>query len=86
MKTDQGNLIGKEEYYILLLGTSLMLMWIAVFRIFPTEANILKPLLENHLVTFFVYNKVHNQTVNDTIGVIEIILQDCYYLVRNLHH
>ncbi|AZA59459.1 DUF417 family protein [Chryseobacterium shandongense] len=71
---DNENLTGKAGYYISLFGSAIILLWIGIFKFTPTEANAIKPLLENHFLTFFVYDMVSIQTVSNTIGVIEIII------------
>ncbi|NML56391.1 DUF417 family protein [Chryseobacterium cheonjiense] len=74
LKIDNENLIGKTGYYLSLFGTVIILLWIGIFKFTPTEANAIKPLVENHFLTFFVYDIVSIQAVSDTIGVIEIII------------
>ncbi|WP_312346261.1 DUF417 family protein [Chryseobacterium binzhouense] len=61
-------------YTISLFGASLILLWIGLFKFTPTEANAIKPLLENHFLTFFVYDYINVQSVSNTIGTIEIII------------
>lgn len=61
-------------YTISLFGASLILLWIGLFKFTPTEANAIKPLLENHFLTFFVYDYINVQAVSNTIGTIEIII------------
>ncbi|MDQ0065576.1 DUF417 family protein [Chryseobacterium lathyri] len=64
----------KTGYYISLFGAALILLWIGVFKFTPTEAAAIKPLVENHFLTFFVYKIVGIQTVSNAIGAIEIII------------
>lgn len=64
----------KLGYYVSLFGASLILLWIGVFKFTPTEAAAIKPLIENHFLTFFVYQIASVQTVSNAIGVIEIII------------
>ncbi|OCA78914.1 hypothetical protein BBH99_20330 [Chryseobacterium contaminans] len=61
-------------YYISLFGAALILLWIGIFKFTPTEASAIKPLVENHFLTFFVYNIMSVQEVSNLIGVIEIII------------
>lgn len=68
------NLSTRIGYYISLFGAALILMWIGIFKFTPTEAAAIKPLLENHFLTFFVYKIMDVQTVSNLIGVIEIII------------
>lgn len=74
LKIDNENLTGKAGYFLSLFGAAIILLWIGIFKFTPTEANAIKPLLENHFLTFFVYDIVSIQTVSNTIGVIEIII------------
>ncbi len=64
----------KSGYYILLFGAALILLWIGIFKFTPTEAAAIKPLVENHFLTFFVYKIAGMQTVSNAIGTIEIII------------
>jgi len=64
----------QSGYYISLFGAALILLWIGIFKFTPTEAAAIKPLVENHFLTFFVYKIAGVQTVSNTIGVIEIII------------
>lgn len=59
-------------YYVSLFGTALILLWIGIFKFTPTEASAIKPLIENHFLTFFAYDFASVQTVSNIIGVIEI--------------
>jgi len=61
-------------YYISLFGAALILLWIGIFKFTPTEAEGIKHLVENHFLTFFVYDIVNVQTVSNAIGAIEIII------------
>ncbi|MBB4804972.1 putative membrane protein YkgB [Chryseobacterium defluvii] len=67
-------LIYKTGYYISLFGAALILLWIGIFKFTPTEAAAIKPLVENHFLTSFLYNIMSVQAVSNTIGVIEIII------------
>lgn len=64
----------KTGYYISLFGAALILLWIGIFKFTPTEAAAIKPLVENHFLTFFVYKITGVQTVSNAIGAIEIII------------
>ncbi|KMQ60056.1 membrane protein [Chryseobacterium angstadtii] len=66
--------IYQSGYYISLFGAALILLWIGIFKFTPTEAAAIKPLVENHFLTFFVYKIVSTQVVSNAIGVIEIII------------
>lgn len=61
-------------YYLSLFGAALILLWIGIFKFTPTEAAAIKPLVENHFLTFFVYKVMSVQTVSNLIGAIEIII------------
>ena len=64
----------KIGYYISLFGAALILLWIGIFKFTPTEAAAIKPLVENHFLTFFVYRIMSVQVVSNLIGTIEIII------------
>lgn len=66
--------VHKFGYYVSLFGASLILLWIGIFKFTPTEAAAIKPLIENHFLTFFVYQVASVQAVSNAIGVIEIII------------
>ncbi|WP_027378252.1 DUF417 family protein [Chryseobacterium daeguense] len=73
-QTISQNRTARAGYYISLFGAALILLWIGIFKFTPTEAAAIKPLIENHFLTFFVYNFTSVQAVSNTIGVIEIII------------
>ncbi|ATA68964.1 hypothetical protein CGC48_10250 [Capnocytophaga cynodegmi] len=66
--------IYKVGYYVSLFGTALLLLWIGIFKFTTAEANAVKPLIENHFLTFWVYNLMSVQTVSNIVGAIEIML------------
>lgn len=68
------NRTGRIGYYISLFGAAIILLWIGIFKFTPTEAEGIKHLIENHFLTFFVYDIVSVQTVSNAIGAIEIII------------
>ena len=68
------NLLSRIGYYISLFGAALILLWIGIFKFTPTEAAAIKPLVENHFLTFFVYKIISVQAVSNLIGMIEIII------------
>lgn len=68
------NQLSGAGYYISLFGAALILLWIGIFKFTPTEAAAIKPLVENHFLTFFVYKIMSVQAVSNLIGVIEIII------------
>jgi uncharacterized membrane protein YkgB len=68
------NLSYKLGYYTSLFGAAFILLWIGVFKFTPTEAAGIKNLVENHFLTFFVYDFISVQAVSNAIGVIEIII------------
>ncbi|PJJ66063.1 DUF417 family protein [Chryseobacterium geocarposphaerae] len=74
LKINKESRTGRIGYYISLFGAALVLLWIGIFKFTPTEAEGIKHLVENHFLTFFVYDIVSVQTVSDAIGAIEIII------------
>ena len=71
---DNRNSVTSFGYYLSLFGAALILLWIGIFKFTPTEAAAIKPLVENHFLTSFVYDVMSVQAVSNTIGVIEIII------------
>jgi len=71
---DNRNPVSSFGYYLSLFGAVLILLWIGIFKFTPTEAAAIKPLVENHFLTSFVYDVMSVQAVSNTIGVIEIII------------
>ncbi|SIQ61054.1 Uncharacterized membrane protein YkgB [Chryseobacterium sp. RU37D] len=74
IKFNQKSPTYKLGYYISLFGAALILLWIGIFKFTPTEAQAIKPLVENHFLTCFVYDFASVQTVSNAIGAIEIII------------
>ncbi len=74
LEINKENRTGRIGYYITLFGSALILFWIGIFKFTPTEAEGIKYFIENHFLTFFVYDIVSVQTVSNTIGTIEIII------------
>ncbi|MDR6403553.1 MULTISPECIES: DUF417 family protein [Chryseobacterium] len=72
--TSQRSPTYKLGYYTSLFGAALILLWIGIFKFTPTEAAAIKPLVENHFLTFWIYKTFSIQTVSNAIGVIEIII------------
>lgn len=61
-------------YYISLFGTVLILLWIGAFKFTPTEAKAIKPLIEHHPLSFWMYNIFSVQVVSNIVGTVEIIV------------
>lgn len=66
--------IYKAGYYVSLFGMALILLWIGIFKFTAFEADVIKPLIENHFLTFWVYDLMSVQTVSNLIGTVEIVL------------
>lgn len=64
----------KAGYYISLSGTVIVLLWIGIFKFTPTEANAIKPLIQNHPLSFWVYNIFSVQTVSILVGISELFM------------
>jgi uncharacterized membrane protein YkgB len=60
-------------YYISLGGAVLILLWIGIFKFTPTEANAIKPLIENHPLSSWIYTILSVQSVSNLVGVLEIL-------------
>lgn len=66
--------IYKIGYYVSLFGTALILFWIGIFKFTTAEANAIKPLVENHFLTFWAYDLMSVQAVSNLVGIVEITL------------
>lgn len=73
-KSSKNQFVEKSGYYISLFGAALILLWIGIFKFTPTEAAAIKPLVESHFLTFFIYKVMSVQVVSNLIGTIEIII------------
>ncbi|WP_447768089.1 DUF417 family protein [Sphingobacterium faecium] len=73
-KNSGSYVISSAGYYISLFGSFLILLWVGIFKFTPTEAQAIKPLIENHPMTSWMYDVIRVQTVSNIIGVIEIIV------------
>lgn len=69
MKNLNFNSIG---YFISVFGVALALFWIGLFKFTPTEAEAIKPLVENHFAMGWLYNILSVQSVSILIGIVEI--------------
>lgn len=63
----------KIGFYVSYLGTFLILLWIGIFKFTPTEAEAIRPLVENHPLMSWMYNFLSVQAVSEIIGSIEIV-------------
>ncbi|CEN51522.1 DUF417 family protein [Capnocytophaga canis] len=66
--------IYKIGYYVSLFGTALILFWIGIFKFTTAEAKAIKPLVENHFLTFWAYDLMSVQAVSNLVGIVEITL------------
>ena len=66
--------IYKVGYYISLLGTVAILLWIALLKFTPPEANGIKLLVENSPFTSWMYDVWSVSTTAKIIGISEIII------------
>ncbi|MFK8302936.1 DUF417 family protein [Capnocytophaga stomatis] len=66
--------IYKIGYYVSLFGIALILFWIGIFKFTTAEANAIKPLVENHFLTFWAYDLMSVQAVSNLVGIVEIAL------------
>lgn len=64
----------KTGYFIGVVGTSLVLIWIGLFKFTPTEAEAIKPLVEHHFLMRWMYSVFSVQGVSNVIGILEILV------------
>lgn len=63
----------KTGYYVSLFGAILVMLWEAILKFTPTEANGIKHLVENSPLTFWMYKIWDVQTTAIVIGLGEMI-------------
>ena len=68
------NKISTLGYNIGVFGTALILIWIGLFKFTPTEAALIKPLVENHFAMNWLYSLLSLQAVSNLIGFSEIVI------------
>ncbi|MGR5209456.1 DUF417 family protein [Vibrio rotiferianus] len=61
-------------YSLGVLGVALVLTWIGIYKFTPTEAELIKPLVENHPAMGWLYSVISVQAVSNLIGAVEIIV------------
>ncbi|MFN1580836.1 DUF417 family protein [Vibrio rotiferianus] len=61
-------------YSLGVLGVALVLAWIGIYKFTPTEADLIKPLVENHPAMGWLYSVMSVQAVSNLIGAVEIIV------------
>ncbi|EGU41460.1 hypothetical protein VII00023_06382 [Vibrio ichthyoenteri ATCC 700023] len=65
---------GNVGYTLGVIGVVLVLVWIGVYKFTPTEAALIKPLVENHPLMGWMYSILSVQMVSNLIGATEIIV------------
>lgn len=60
-------------YYVALLSTAIILLWIGVFKFTQTEAAAIKPLIEHHPFFWGMYKTLELQTISNFVGIVEIL-------------
>ncbi|WP_038174838.1 MULTISPECIES: DUF417 family protein [Vibrio] len=64
----------EKGYLIALSGVILTLVWIGIFKFTPTEAEVIRPLVESHPLMNWLYAIFSVQGVSNLIGITEIIV------------
>ena len=64
----------KFSYVFAVLGVSLLLLWLGVYKFTATEANLIEPLIVNHPLMSWLYQSLSVQAVSNLIGSAEIII------------
>ncbi|WP_293711673.1 DUF417 family protein [uncultured Parabacteroides sp.] len=62
----------KAGHYVSLSGIVVIMVWIGVFKFTPTEAEGIKPLVENNFLLSWLYDVMSVQHVSNLFGVLEI--------------
>lgn len=65
--------LGTIGYYVAYFGVFLILLWIGVFKFTPTEAEAIRPLVENHPLTSWMYSVFSEQSVSNVFGTVEVL-------------
>lgn len=65
---------GQKSYLIGLWATALILIWLGIFKFTPTEAAVIKPLVEHHFLMGWLYGVLSVQMVSNLIGLAEIVV------------
>ncbi|MCD6677143.1 YkgB family protein [Vibrio cholerae] len=68
------NLTTQYGYLIGVLGVSLILIWLGIYKFTPTEAKLIEPLVLNHPLMGWTYQFLSVQAVSNLIGATEIIV------------
>lgn len=74
MKITQPSNSSPILHYIGLFSTVILLVWIGIFKFTPSEASAIKPLIENHPLTFWMYDVFSVQTVSNIVGITELFV------------
>ncbi|ENM5731264.1 YkgB family protein [Vibrio mimicus] len=62
------------SYLIGVIGVSLILIWLGIYKFTPTEAKLIEPLVVNHPLMSWTYQFLSVQAVSNLIGATEIIV------------
>ncbi|MGL4614090.1 MAG: DUF417 family protein [Shewanella sp.] len=62
------------SYIFAVVGVSVLLFWLGVYKFTLTEAKLIEPLIVNHPLIGWVYNWISLQMVSNIIGVVEIVV------------
>lgn len=70
----QSNNLTRLGYKIGVFGVVSALIWIGIFKFFPTEAEAIKPLVSNHFAMSWLYSIMSDQAVSILIAIPEIVV------------
>lgn len=62
------------SYVFAVVGVSVLLLWLGIYKFTLTEAKLIEPLVVNHPLIGWVYNWVSVQMVSSVIGAVEIVV------------
>ncbi|EJL6479817.1 YkgB family protein [Vibrio cholerae] len=68
------NLTAQYGYLIGVLGVSLILIWLGIYKFTPTEAKLIEPLVLNHPLMGWTYQFLSVQAVSNLIVATEIMV------------
>jgi uncharacterized membrane protein YkgB len=72
-------IVNRFAYSLSVLATVVVLVWIGFFKFTPTEAQNIKPLVENHFAMSWMYKVMSVQIVSNVIGYFEIATAICLF-------
>ncbi|WP_134088529.1 DUF417 family protein [Olivibacter sp. XZL3] len=78
METNKTRTVSEKKhvigFYVSLFGAVLILLWIGALKFTLAEAQAIKPYIEHHPFSGWMYRAFSIQTVSNIVGMVEIIV------------